>query len=287
MEFIIVAALGVAAGVACLLWLPHGRKVGGIEPRCAACGYIVRGLPRPLCPECAADLAKPGAIITTGRLPPGRLARSIAWTIFCVVAVLMPVGILWQSFVMPALPLVHDGSQSVTLFSPESKSYRSIALHVRTHALVYRYQPDPLPSELKIELTRSDGTSRALAVDVATLHFHDTSAPGSAIESGAIEWDALVWWLKSVGVQGGADQLKGEMSHAMTLVHQFVSGPVKEYSTGTEFKGVASVGNNFTLQSLPWVGSAPLLVAAIIWCIGMIWIIRKPSKAGGDSHMVS
>jgi hypothetical protein len=74
----------ILMGVTCLLWLPLGRRVAGTEPRCAACGYIVHGLPAPTCPECGSDLAGPGAIVTAGRLLPGRLARSIRWSMFCV-----------------------------------------------------------------------------------------------------------------------------------------------------------------------------------------------------------
>jgi len=284
---LILAVPAFIIGVVSLVWLPRGRKVAGIAPRCAACGYIVHGLPAPMCPECGSDLAKPGAIVTTGRLPPARLARSIGWSIFCLLAVLMPVNTMWQAFVMPAIPVVHDSSRSVTLLSPESNSYRSINLSSHTHALVYRNQPGPLPAELKFELTRSDGTNRALLIDAATLHFRDSSALGRAMSATPLDADALVLWLKSIGIQGTADQLNKEMSKAMTLVHQAVSGAAQSYSSGDGFAGVAGSSSGFTLSPLPWVGRAPLFAAAIVWCIGMIWVLRKMPKAGGDSHMAS
>ena len=36
------------------------RPHGGWRPQCASCGYLVRGLSRPHCPECGADLRVSG-----------------------------------------------------------------------------------------------------------------------------------------------------------------------------------------------------------------------------------
>ncbi len=281
---LVAIVLSIGAGVACVLWLPRGRKVGGIEPRCAACGYIVHGLPAPRCPECGADLARPRAIVTTARLPPGRLARSIAWSLFCVLAVVIPAAAVWGAFVMPALPMVRDNSEQVTLSQPASKAYRAIAVRAHAHGMAYPHDPDPLPGDLKIELTRSDGTVRVMAIDSATLHFRDASVPASATSTAPLDTDALVSWLKSAAVQGDNNQINREMGRVMAQVRRVVSRPPYHFIVGgAEFSGMSS-GSSGSMNPLPWVGLVPLVIGAVVWGIGMIRIMRKP-PAGGDSHM--
>jgi len=276
--------LCIGVGVACL-WLPRGRKVGGNEPRCAACGYIVQGLPEPKCPECGSDLTRPNAINTTGRLPPGRLARSVAWSFFCVLAVVVPLAAIWGALVMPAMPMVRDSNENVTFGSPASKGYQSIAILAHTYGLVYRNGLNPLPRELKIELTRSDGSLRALAVDPVTLHYRDSAVPGSATSSTPLDANVLVSWLKSQAVQGQADLLEREMSKTMQQLQQVVSRPENRQVSGSgEFHSYGS-GGSTSLNPIPWVGWVPVFAAVLVWSIGMIRIVRKPSMAG-DSHII-
>jgi len=282
---LIPVAVCIGLGVACLLWLPRGRKIGGNEPRCAACGYIVHGLPEPKCPECGSDLTRPKAIDTTGRVPPGRLARAVGWSFFCVLAVVVPVGAIWGALVMPAMPMVRDSNENVTLSVPASNGYRAIVIHSHTHGLAYRNGPDPLPDDLKIELTRSDGTLRVLAVDSTTLHFRDASVPGSAMSSTPLDADALVSWLKGAGVHGQEDLLKHEMARAMNLVQQVVSRPMNHDSSGVEFRRYASSSGS-SLNPVAWMGWVPAFVGVLVWGIGIIRIVRKPSVAG-DSHIMS
>lgn len=247
----VVVAIG--AGVACL-WLPRGRKAGYVEPRCASCAYIVHGLPAPTCPECGADLSKPGAIASTGRLPPGRLVRSVAWTFFCVLAILIPSAVIWSAFVMPSMPWVSDSTDDVTFLWPASMGYKGIAIRAHAHGLVHPHDTSPLPAVLKTELNRSDGTVRTLAVDAATLRFRDTSLPGNAMSSTPLDAQALVAWLKGASVQGETGQLNKEMAIVMTQVQQMVSHPTqRQVSTGSEFSGVSSTSGGSMSHFRGWV----------------------------------
>ena len=77
----IVCVLGLIAVT--LRWLvarSQARIV--LDHICAACGYIVRGLPGMTCPECGADLSRPGGVLTPRALPPlSRMWLLFLWTV--------------------------------------------------------------------------------------------------------------------------------------------------------------------------------------------------------------
>ena len=290
---VIAIVVCIGAGIACLLWLPYGRKVGGVEPRCAGCGYIICGLPAPRCPECGADLGGSGAVVTTGRLRPGRVARLIAWSAFCMLAVVIPAGLLWLALVTPALPRISDSSGVMTFNRPVSKGYNSVAVRTQSHQMMYPVAgayppvPDTLPDGLYIDLVRSDGTSTMLSVDSATLQLRNQTAAKSSMSPAPLDADALVAWLKSVGVQGETDQLNKEMSTVMTEVQHVVSHPpTPPIFQSAEF-GSVGLSTSASQHPLPWVDGVPLLIGAIVWAIGTIRIVRKPPIAAGDSQIGS
>jgi len=274
----------ILMGVTCLLWLPLGRKVAGPEPRCTACGYIVQGLPAPTCPECGSGLARPGAIIANVRLLPGRLARSVRWSMFCAFAIVIPFAAVWLTLVMPAMPQLYDCSELVTLSQPASKGYQSIAVRAHTHA----WSPDPhvLPGDFSIELTRSDGATRTLAVNPGTLCFRDPSIAESERSSRNLDADSLVWWLKSNSVPGGTGQLNREMSVVSTQVRYVLSRPPNydDNSARAFIERVpggfrrAEPSSNGSTGPPPGVSFTPLAIGVIIWGIGMSRIARKPLR---------
>src|ERR1700722_12836682 len=136
MAGIVILPVLIGLGVAGVFLMFRGRKIGGVEPRCAGCGYIVVGLPAPKCPECGADLSRPGAVVTGGRLPPGRLARSIGWTLLCLLGLVLLQAIWWR-FIIPMMPQVLDKAETVTFYQPKSNGYQSIAVIANTHQLAY------------------------------------------------------------------------------------------------------------------------------------------------------
>ena len=272
---VLLNLLLIGAGVACLLWLPRGRRFEGLEPRCAACEYIVLGLQTPVCPECGADLARPGAVLTTGRRPPGRIARSIGWTLFCLLAVAVPVSWIWGGYVMPALPMLRTNNELITFSQPKSKGYRSITLKTNTHGWVHPTALDSPPSDMRIELTRADGTIRVLPIDPATLHVPDASSDSAM--SSTLDADVLVSWLKASGVSGEPAELHREMEKVVEHVQQRVSQPSIHRVTGSdEFSGVAMTSSG-SMRPLPWAAAAPVILSAIVWGIGMLRIILKSS----------
>lgn len=199
----------------------------------------------------------------------------------------MPVGFIWRNVAMPAMPQTRDSSELATLSEPTSRGYRSIAVGAHMHANAYPQDPDPLPGDFKIELTRADGTLRALTIDSATLHFRDTSVPGSAMSATPMDADALTAWLKSVGVQGEAEELNKEMAIVMKQVDLMVTCPSVHQMIGSGEFGSMGSSSGGSISPLPWVGSTPLLVGLIVWGIGIARIALKPSLASDVFQMNS
>jgi hypothetical protein len=57
------ATLGLLAGAAATLWYYRrtGEKIRQLGGHCAICGYDLRGLPEPRCPECGTPFTPPEA----------------------------------------------------------------------------------------------------------------------------------------------------------------------------------------------------------------------------------
>jgi hypothetical protein len=102
-----------------------------------------------------------------------------------------------------------------------------------------------------------------------------------------LDAEALVSWLKSVAVQGKAGLLKQEMEETMTQVQQAISSPAatRQISGGVGFSGYGLSGGN-SLNTIPWLDWVPVVIGVLVWGIGIIRIVRKPSMAG-DSHIIS
>ena len=52
----------IVAVITRFLWQQSMVKPKAMEPVCGKCGYIVRGLPSNICPECGSDLEQVGII---------------------------------------------------------------------------------------------------------------------------------------------------------------------------------------------------------------------------------
>ena len=270
----IVNILFFAFGVACL-WLPRGRKVVGDEPRCAGCGYIVHGLPEPTCPECGNDLSRPNAVVRSRRLPPGRVSRSIGWSLFCLFAVAMPLWIGWQTIAVRRLPQMYDGSRIVTFSYPASQAYQSIRLAATSRQHVYANDPEPPPNDIKLQVTLQNQQMRELAVDPPTLHYRDTASPQSQWSASPLDADALVAWLKRAGVQAPAEALQIEAHLVMIQLHQVLDpwAPMR-VSAGAGFNGISATSGG-SRGPLPWINLPPMAAAALLWAIGLLWIFAR------------
>jgi hypothetical protein len=128
-------------------------------------------------------------------------------------------------------------------------------------------------------LNDTDGTIRELVVDSFTLRCRDTSTAGNTTNTRPIDADLLAAWLKSDGVRGDATEIDAEVSLVMSQIHQLVSSPpIHQFAGRGEFGGMSSTTSS-SGGSIPWIGSVPLLVAAIIWVIGLLRILLNPSVA--------
>jgi hypothetical protein len=94
------------------------------EDTCAKCGYIVRGLTRPTCPECGADLAVPGAIVTPEqsiRPALGLVVRIGCWLVLMIVFAVL-VQVLWIDRMAEIFTITTSREYS----KPASQAYNAV-----------------------------------------------------------------------------------------------------------------------------------------------------------------
>ena len=271
--------LFAAAGV-WVLWVSRrGPKVIGGEPCCSRCGYLVRGLPGPICPECGADLAQPGAVTTSGgRRPAGKWRRALGWSAFCFFTVWIGVTFIWWQFIMQTLPRVREVRQDYMLANPASAAYDSIQIRSRARAAVREGQPEPHPASIKLELRTSNGSRFDLDVDTNSLAYRYTFPNGAARHGGPLDTPALLAWLHDAGVQGDPARLSAEMDLVLGEVRSIQqagkSGLQNHYYPA--FSMTSSRGSLSTTP-LPYVEAAPIAFALIVWAIGLLFImLRNP-----------
>jgi hypothetical protein len=82
---------------------------------------------------------------------------------------MVPLGIIWDTFVASRIPLVPDRFYSITLSSPISAAYRSIEVRTHWRGPAIPHPPPPSPDQITIALARSDATIRLLLVDPTNL----------------------------------------------------------------------------------------------------------------------
>src|SRR3954466_10734287 len=84
-----IAAIALLVGL-WLLWRGwRGRRVGD-APSCAACGYSLVGRSSDRCPECGADVSRPGSVVYGQRV--SRRGAILAGALIAVVAGLFLIG---------------------------------------------------------------------------------------------------------------------------------------------------------------------------------------------------
>lgn len=259
----------VALGVFCFLWLRRGKKLPGNEARCAKCMYIANGLPTPICPECGSDLATPGAVVVGGKLPASRLARSIGWSLFCLLTVGLLLACAWAVLSATVLPEVSDQSSTITLYWPASKAYKNIEIEVKSHGVIFRHNSSPLPRQLSVKIIRNDNTPRTLLVDPSNLHFCDPAVAGSTFGSAPLDEIALASWLRSSGVKGDDKLIAGEMAVTMNHLELLRVPKVGAMAiVGTVFGGSGS-GSTGSVRPLEWLALLPIGFLLLLWGIGM------------------
>jgi hypothetical protein len=271
--------LPILVGAAVLQATLRGRvRHASDEPQCGKCGYNVTGLPGTVCPECGSDLGAVGIRHPGQWVPPSRLTRAAGWTPFVLLAVLLPLMQLTVEL-RPYIPAIHDVKVSRDFGMPESAAYDSIELTAHTRAVTRRSLPPP--RKVTLTLVLKDGRRATRQIGLEDLP----------------QWDAarITAWMRTVGVLAPQDALLAEARAVRAEVEWSLKSPAEgaasfpagygttgESSTiDTEGPFLANSGNRtVTVQPVPWQSFLPLSVAALVWLLGLVWMMRrKPARA--------
>jgi hypothetical protein len=165
-------------------------------PRCANCGYNVRGLPSPICPECGANLNAVGCISLRDSRKDRRKRILRAFFFTVLMAILAP-GVLFLLYhtILPVAARRHTG---VKLANPRSQAYTEIwiaALSTTWH------NPLKIPGRIPWQhviagLVDLDVSYHSIAVNLAEGTFREVDSQASDGPWRPLTNDALSQWIQ-------------------------------------------------------------------------------------------
>lgn len=195
MAALIIVLLLLGTALVLLRWWSAPPAVS--EPRCARCGYPVRGLTGDVCPECGSDLSQRGAVLVPGVQPrSGPISRLICWSLAMFLHGLVALSLASE---IPNA-LVQRQTWFVTLGGAPDFGYRSLQVDVESRAWRER---DLRPWTGSITLARADGTTTTLLIDRQAM----TMRASRAAPQQAMNEAKLRDWLVACGATGTPGQL--------------------------------------------------------------------------------
>ena len=249
-------------------WYRRPRPAG--EPRCAKCGYDIRGLPSPICPECGSDLRQVGTGALTDKTQ-RRYATIVAlWAALCWIGGGVGLSLLSN---LPAF--TYQSSQNTQTYTgPTSNAYKSVT--VASDLYGYGRPPKPWRGHVKVTLTLNDGRTAQLEIDPATHRFKDPAAG----TSGATTVESLASWLRARGASGSDDVLLQEAAFLHKQVLRTPSGGAGGTFYGSSMSLTGGISGSSGTSSgfsgpAPWIPLAMLAILSALWLIGVHLIIRK------------
>ena len=249
-------AIVIAAGVA---WAfrhiaRRSRYAVADADQCAACGYDVRGLPSAVCPECGADLSRPGAVRPRGwRLPMSQDARIFAW---CAAFWLgfWGVNAAWLNRV----PEVRQTESEVRASRPHSDAFRSLEL---TYAGEI-YLQQPLAGRGRIEFVGLAGAKSDLMFDGVGDAIRAAGAPGGG-GGGELGPNVVLDRLRDAGV---ADVSAADV----VLDAQDVVALIRKAAR----EGSGRAGQRFRAETQGLSGRSRAIypITAARWALVLVWL---------------
>lgn len=251
-----------------LVWAWYRRPRPATEPQCGKCGYNIRGLPSPICPECGSDLRKVGTHPVSSETQRRYFMLVAFWLILCWIGGSIP---LWLLGNLPALTY-HSRRSNVIYSGPHSKAFRSVRIDYNLHG--YGRPPAKWRGGIKITLTPNSGTAAPLLeVDPATLQFREPVTRAA----GTLKNQSLATWLKSSGATGSDEQLLAEatvlLNHIITSTTQS-RNVITSASVSGSSSGSSSSSSGFSGPA-PWLPFAAFGTLSVLWLLGIYFITRK------------
>lgn len=279
MAEVILLVSFVGLGVFCLWASRSYRRVNDTEPRCDRCGYIVRGLPSPTCPECGSDLSPPGAIRFPGeQFPSGRAARLAGWSAFCLLAFLPLATVLWEP-VRRRLPHHESGSGNTDVGRPASQAYAAVSLRWSFDRYVYAYSDRP--DHLVIQLTCNDGRQRTLDVKGPSLAYRYHDALGAQQSEGPLTREVLLEWASQAGIATDDTYVRLELKVVASMA-QYILGGGPGGGSAKGLFGSWRGGSSSSRRDPRWYGYVPLGFTGVVWLSIVIGARRSRSRSRAE-----
>lgn len=246
------AVLSVVGASLCHYALSRRAPCDRDEPRCANCGYIVRGLAHPRCPECGSDLHAENAI--RRERPTTALTATVAFGWLLLLA--LPIAVT-----LTAVEWIgrHRTGQAPTLLRLEAPGCPCRAIDV------FDGTGSPQP-HVNLNFSPPGGAGHSVRVAL--------DSPAS-INGDALTADIVAEWME----RGGADLAKSGCRAAASELVAFVSA----LAEGEGFRTAQSSLRSFKKEELTYAarrattGGWSMLVGALLialWCLTVLRLLR-------------
>jgi hypothetical protein len=258
-----------------------GRANSAVEPACGHCGYCVRGIEGPVCPECGSDLREVG-IVTPGN------RRSVSpWTYVALWTLALPLPAILVSTVL---------LRTVIPFSQTTRAQRTVFLQapylnatLQISGMRRDWQPplanpNPGPPDALQVRELSKGISLEINLKTGAYSYHQKD--GKVIDrSSGFNGSVLADWIGTGGIDTSDQRVRAlcdlaypalaEMAQGSAVSNRFV--PFND-ATGGQI-GIAHPAFIFTNRDDPHPAVAALLV--LLWLTVWIYGIRRIARRHG------
>lgn len=273
--FVWLLAVSIVGGI----WFIWRRRCASTDPRCARCGYIVRGISTFTCPECGSDLREVGILPPGTPRPPGRLVRCAAWTL------VLPVPAIVLS---SALQIAIGPANHIQIIR------RSVSCNIGSQSIEFEALMDgqvfswfggkwrePTVPMQRLVFTRPTGRTAmpALVVDRATNGYEFVDANGVLIRrADGFGPDAILEWWQALGLDTQHLQARAVAEHLL------ISAEERTQQEGNTIRFlpavVAGPARSIRYTTLEWpVYALWGGVWLLVWLAGIQRIRRRPGSA--------
>jgi hypothetical protein len=204
LQFLAITVLLVSLGLAARWLTARSRPQVTWEDRCAGCGYIVVGLPEAVCPECGADLSRPGAVRPAG-VAAARLSRGavvVLWT-FAFGAAFWAVEVAWLGRTDRV-----DVTETTRRFGrPDSGAYDGFDVRFRGEV----YRRSVINGAVDVTLRLHGGETARMTIDPVMWAYRTTGGRVTVQGPRGFDVDVLARWIGGYGIPASDPAVRREL----------------------------------------------------------------------------
>lgn len=213
---LILIGVGVAGVLALRVLVRPRATAKPAQPCCAACGYLVRGLPTFICPECGMDLREVGIRTPQMHRTMGPWGWVVVWSILLPLAALIISAIVGDS-------LFRYGRQrsQITLNSPRSGAYSTISINAAGTGRGYPVGFD----QVTMVIVGPGGKASKIEVDLPGLAHEYVDASGQRVsKSSGLDGQTILDWMAAAGVESSGPQVAQEAGGLAAMLQLAAAG---------------------------------------------------------------